>query len=91
MIDPFQSDISLGVCSDTYLRSSAAWCGCTEVPEITCNLCADGSSPTDPFRKERVGLFLDCFTMEYVASFLNETTCPDLVPELLGFDAPAFW
>ncbi len=80
--------ISPGDCSDTFLRRSAGWCGCSG-QEIYCPICPDGSRPPEPTKTEKVLYGWDCSVFEYVLALLSESECY-LADEILEFDASAF-
>eukprot|EP00980_Cylindrotheca_fusiformis_P004166 scaffold909_cov135-Cylindrotheca_fusiformis.AAC.23 len=80
-----------GTCSDTLLQRSAAWCECPDISR-ECNLCLDGSNPSEPNRVDSVLYGWNCEFFEFVSSFFSADDCPKVSSsgDILTIDAAAF-
>lgn len=78
-----------GTCDDTFLRRSAAWCGCPGV-DRGCHLCPDGSEPPRPEIVEPVYYGSSCGAFDLVSSYYSADECPTLTERILQFDAASF-
>jgi hypothetical protein len=78
-----------GICEDTLLQRSAAWCDC---PGVTreCALCTDGRPVPNRERIEYVYYGWNCAAFDCVSSYFSTSECGGLINEIFEFDAAAF-
>jgi hypothetical protein len=78
-----------GICFDTFLQRSAAWCGCPGV-ERQCTLCPDGSRPPKPDIVDPVYYNWSCDAFDFVSSYFSAEECSTVATDIFEFDAAAF-